>query len=136
MKNYNAILDAMINEAANEVAASEDEEGEKDIENSVLNIEFSEEHEIKMQKFFRKERRAKIIRAIVKYCYRAACIFFICAAVIGASIIAVKPWRTRFKNFVYKPHPSHITVCHRHTADKNEKIIAERNQKQIVEKRK
>lgn len=87
-------LDEMINEAANSVVEKDEEMSDDE------NILFSKEHEDRMDRFFKAERRKASIKKFIKYSKRAACVALACVAVLGISIFSVEAWRVRFLNFV------------------------------------
>ena len=94
---YNDIFDnalnGMINEAANMVAEKDEEMLDED-------ILFSKEHQDKMDKLFKAERRKAAIKKFTKYSKWAACVVLVCVAVLGISLFSVEAWRVRFLNFV------------------------------------
>lgn len=62
-------------------------------------IEFSAEHEAKMQRLFDAEYKKQRRKEIAKYASRAAAIFVAAVLVAGVSIGSVEAWRVRVINF-------------------------------------
>lgn len=74
-------------------------EMEEDIELPEEKIEFSAEHEAKMQKLFEAEYKRQRRKQFAKYASRAAVIFVAAVLVAGVSIGSVEAWRVRVINF-------------------------------------
>ena len=94
---FDKMLDEYLDEAAkNAAGASYGEENDED-------VEFSQMHEAKMERFFaaqRKKQSAKKYRRILK---AAACVLLAVAVGSGVTIFSVDALRTRFLNFVFVP---------------------------------
>lgn len=94
---FDKMLDEYLDEAAkNAAGASYGEENDAD-------VEFSQMHEAKMERFFaaqRKKQSAKKYRRILK---AAACVLLAVAVGSGVTIFSVDALRTRFLNFVFVP---------------------------------
>lgn len=96
-KTLDKIFDLLVGEAA--VIANE-----RIAEKTLLpeeKIEFSKEHEEKMQKLFKIERRKIMHKTILKHSIRAAGFLLILFAVSIISIFSVSAWRVKFLNFVF-----------------------------------
>ena len=72
--------------------------------------EFSEEHNAKMRKLFRKERNKLMLRKILKYSKRAAIIFLVTIIVAGISIFSVEAWRIKVLNFIVDMQETHSEI--------------------------
>lgn len=99
MKNNNAFdkaLDALIEEAAQ--MAAEAEGRALDIE--YPEVSFSPEHEKRMAKLFKKERRKLTLRKISKLSKIAACFLLAVTALGSVCILSVEAWRERAMNFI------------------------------------
>lgn len=94
---FDKMLDEYLDEAAkNAAGASYGDENDAD-------VEFSQMHEAKMERFFaaqRKKQSAKKYRRILK---AAACVLLAVAVGSGVTIFSVDALRTRFLNFVFDP---------------------------------
>ena len=94
---FDKMLDEYLDEAAkNAAGATYGEENDE-------NVEFSQMHEAKMERFFaaqRKKQSAKKYRRILK---AAACVLLAVAVGSGVTIFSVDALRTRFLNFVFVP---------------------------------
>lgn len=99
MKNSNAFdkaLDALIEEAAQ--MAAEAEGRALDIE--YPEVSFSPEHEKRMKKLFKKERRKLTLRKITKLSKIAACFLLAVTTLGSVCILSVEAWRERAMNFI------------------------------------
>ncbi len=94
--SFDKALDLLLDEAAegaNEAIGNAlDERTEEHI--------FSQEHEDKMQKLFKAEKRKLWLQKTAKYAKRAACFLAVILVTLGVAIGSVDAWRTRFLNFV------------------------------------
>lgn len=95
MKDFN-ITDDILKLAA-EIADREIGESLKDPEEEIV---FSPEHEEKMHRLFRRERRKISRRKFAKFAARAACVLLVIAIGCGVTVYNVEAWRLRFLNFV------------------------------------
>jgi hypothetical protein len=96
-KTLDKIFDLLVGEAA--VIANE-----RIAEKILLpeeKIEFSKEHEEKMQKLFKIERRKIMHKTILKHSIRAAGFLLILFTVSIISIFSVSAWRVKFLNFIF-----------------------------------
>lgn len=91
--------DNLENDAALAAAFTLAGELEEDIELPEGEIEFSAEHEAKMQKLFAAEYKRQRRKQLRTYASRAAVIFVAAVLVAGVSIGSVEAWRVRVINF-------------------------------------
>lgn len=90
-------LDALLKAAA--IIANENIS--REIKDNGQEIEFSKEHEEKMRRFFKRERRKELTRKLNKYFKVAACAVAAVFVVSSISIFSVDAWRVKFLNFVF-----------------------------------
>ena len=100
MSNYNDAFNKAIDELLDEAAHITVEKDSGELEMPTDNISFSDEHEVKMQRLFKSERRKIAAKKFRKYAVRAACIFLALIVFSCATIFSVSAWRVRFLNFV------------------------------------
>lgn len=100
MSNYNDAFNKAIDELLDEAAHITVEKDSGELEMPTDNISFSDEHEVKMQRLFKSERRKIAAKKFRKYAVRAACIFLAIIVFSGVTIFSVSAWRVRFLNFV------------------------------------
>ena len=100
MSNYNDAFNKAIDELLDEAAHITVEKDSSELEMPTDNISFSDEHEAKMQRLFKSERRKIAAKKFRKYAVRAACIFLALIVFSCATIFSVSAWRVRFLNFV------------------------------------
>lgn len=72
--------------------------------------EFSEEHNAKMRKLFRKERNKLMLKKISKYSKRVAVFFLVTVIVAGISIFSVEAWRIKVFNFIIDMQKTHSEI--------------------------
>ncbi len=101
MSNYNDAFNKAIDELLDEAAHITVEKDSGELEMPTDNISFSDEHEVKMQRLFKSERRKIAAKKFRKYAVRAACIFLALIVFSCATIFSVSAWRVRFLNFMF-----------------------------------
>lgn len=101
MSNYNNAFNKAIDELLDEAAHITVEKDSGELEMPTDNISFSDEHEVKMQRLFKSERRKIAAKKFRKYAVRAACIFLALIVFSCATIFSVSAWRVRFLNFMF-----------------------------------
>lgn len=101
MSNYNDAFNKAIDELLDEAAHITVEKDSSELEMPTDNISFSDEHEAKMQRLFKSERRKIAAKKFRKYAVRAACIFLALIVFSCATIFSVSAWRVRFLNFMF-----------------------------------
>lgn len=101
MSNYNNAFNKAIDELLDEAAHITVEKDSSELEMPTDNISFSDEHEAKMQRLFKSERRKIAAKKFRKYAVRAACIFLALIVFSCATIFSVSAWRVRFLNFMF-----------------------------------
>lgn len=101
MSNYNDAFNKAIDELLDEAAHITVEKDSGELEMPTDNISFSDEHEVKMQRLFKSERRKIAAKKFRKYAVRAACIFLAIIVFSGVTIFSVSAWRVRFLNFMF-----------------------------------
>ena len=101
MSNYNDAFNKAIDELLDEAAHILVEKDSGELEMPTDNISFSDEHEVKMQRLFKFERRKIAAKKFRKYAVRAACIFLALIVFSCATIFSVSAWRVRFLNFMF-----------------------------------
>lgn len=101
MSNYNDAFNKAIDELLYEAAHITVEKDSSELEMPTDNISFSDEHEAKMQRLFKSERRKIAAKKFRKYAVRAACIFLALIVFSCATIFSVSAWRIRFLNFMF-----------------------------------
>lgn len=84
-----------------EAASIADENIGKNLNDPETKHVFSEEHNKKMEKLFRKERRKAFIRNVSKYSKSAACVALVLLCISGISIFSVDAWRKVVIEFVF-----------------------------------
>ena len=92
-KSFEQALDMMLDDALEIV---NEQDGQAD--HPINEIEFSDEHNAKMQQLFSKIRFNELQRSFLKYGKRVACVFLIA---LGISICSVDAWRTKFIKLFY-----------------------------------
>ncbi|MBR5536243.1 MAG: hypothetical protein IKU60_06315, partial [Clostridia bacterium] len=93
---FEKALDLMIDEALNIYANNPSAPSPE-----VPEVQFSPEHEEKMQKLFKKVQREDMLRRIKSASKRVACILLIVLTVTGISISSVSAWREHFMKLIY-----------------------------------
>lgn len=101
MSNYNNAFNKAIDELLDEAAHITVEKDSGELEMPTDNISFSDEHEVKMQRLFKSERRKIVAKKFRKYAVRVACIFLALIVFSCATIFSVSAWRVRFLNFMF-----------------------------------
>lgn len=104
-KTLDKILDDIIEEAAI-IAAENLGENMPEPEK----VEFSKEHEEKMQNIFRKERNKLLFKKISKYSKRVAIFFIAFVIVSGVTIFSVEAWRIKIMNFIIEMNQTHSEI--------------------------
>lgn len=97
--SFDKAFDMLLTEAA--IMANKDI-GEK-IKEPEEEIVFSKEHEEKMQRIFRRERRKRILKNASQLSKRCACVLLAAAAITSAGVLSVDAWRSRALNFIFEP---------------------------------
>lgn len=64
-------------------------------------VEFSAEHEEKMQRLFKQERAKRRRKNTMKYAKIAACLLAVLIVGAGITISSVDAWRVKFMNYVF-----------------------------------
>ncbi len=98
MKTEEKIVDKVIDTLIDEASA---EMYRKEADYNAPKVEFSPEHERKMQKLFKNERRKYNLRRAYSVAGRVACFVLAVAFVMGIAIYNVDAWRTKFLNFFF-----------------------------------
>lgn len=93
---FDRALDILIDEA---VSIVNDKDG--NALTADMDIEFSDEHEAKMKRLFKKKRNERLKSRALIYGKRAACICLVALIVAGTSVFSVEAWRARFLNFFF-----------------------------------
>ncbi len=102
--NNDDIFEKALEEMLKEAAKIADKRLGGQLEEPKEEIVFSEEHERKMEKLFRLERRKRINKKLIKYTKRCACILIVCCvAVTAVGVVKVDALRTRFLRLLYEP---------------------------------
>lgn len=102
--NNDDIFEKAFEEMLKEAAKRADKRLGGQLEEPKEEIVFSEEHERKVEKLFRLERRKRINKKLIKYTKRCACILIVCCiAVTAVGVIKVDALRTRFLRLLYEP---------------------------------
>lgn len=73
-------------------------------------VVFSEAHEEKMQKLFKKEQRKIYWKKLNSYSKRVACILLVAFLISGISMMSVGAWRTKLMNFFFNPENKNTTL--------------------------
>lgn len=102
----NKAIDMLIDEAA--LIACETEGERLQIPDG--DIQFSKEHEAKMKKLFRKEKRKVAFKKFSKYSKGVACVLLAFAVISGAAVFCVAEWRTKVLNFVFDEKTTHTEI--------------------------
>jgi len=63
-------------------------------------VEFSENHQRKMKKLFRKGHSEIIFKQVLKYSTRVACIFLAILITASIAVFSVQAWRVKVLNFI------------------------------------
>jgi len=100
MKNDNKVVEKVFEILLNEAALLADEHIEENLYVSEDDIEFSKEHENKMKKIFKNERRKIFLKKFYKYSKRVACVFIVFIIISGITVFSVNAWRIKFLNYV------------------------------------
>lgn len=102
--NNDDIFEKAFEEMLKEAAKRADKRLGGQLEEPKEEIVFSEEHERKVEKLFRLERRKRINKKLIKYTKRCACILIVCCvAVTAVGVVKVDALRTRFLRLLYEP---------------------------------
>ena len=102
--NNDDIFEKALEEMMKEAAKIADKKLGGQLEEPKEEIVFSEEHERKMEKLFRLERRKRINKKLIKYTKRCACILLVCCiAVTAVGVVKVDALRMRFLRLLYDP---------------------------------
>jgi len=104
-KTLGKILDDIIDEAvliATENLGENITEAEK--------VEFSKEHERKMQTLFRKEHNKLILKKTIRYSKRVAVFFLVLIAASCVTIFSVEAWRIKVMNFIIEMNKTHSEI--------------------------
>ena len=100
MSKQNELFEKAFEMMLEEAAAKADEKLGENIEIPSDEIIFSKEHEEKMKKLFRQEKRKENRKKNFKYAQRVACVFLAFVLVSGVTLFSVEAWRIKFLNFV------------------------------------
>lgn len=100
MSKQNELFEKAFEMMLEEAAAKADEKLGENIEIPSDEIIFSKEHEEKMKKLFRLEKRKEDRKKNFKYAQRVACVFLAFVLVSGVTLFSVEAWRIKFLNFV------------------------------------
>ncbi len=100
MSKDNNAFDKAFDVLLTEAAIKADENIGRKLEEPEEEIVFSKEHERKMAKLFRNAQRKLLMKNVMKYSMRCACVFLAVIVVAFASIFSVSAWRVKFLNFV------------------------------------
>lgn len=100
MNKQNDLFEKAFEMLLEEAAVKADEKLGENIENPSEEIVFSKEHEDKMKKLFKKEKRKENRKRYFKYAQRVACILLAFVLVSGVTLFSVEAWRIKFLNFV------------------------------------
>lgn len=103
---FNKAIDMMFNEAAEIAVEYEDEKNTPPFPE----IEFSKEHEEKMKKMFRQEKRRLAFKKISKYSKGVAAGVIAMTVVSGVAVFSVEAWRTKVMNFVFNDKTTHTEI--------------------------
>lgn len=95
--SFEKAFDALLDQAAVEADARLGAQAET-IDEDVV---FSKQHEKRMKKLFRQERRREAPKWAV-YSRRAACVLLVCFLASGAALFSVDAWRVHFLNFFFE----------------------------------
>mgnify|MGYP001134027536 CR=1 FL=1 len=101
MKSDNKTLDKIFDLLVGEAAVIANERISEKIVLPEEKIEFSKEHEAKMQKLFKSERNKIFFKSFQKYSVRVASILLVFIIFSAISIFSVSAWRVKFLNFVF-----------------------------------
>lgn len=102
--NNDDIFEKAFEEMLKEAAKRADKRLGGQLEEPKEEIVFSEEHERKIEKLFRLERRKRINKKLIKYTKRCACILIVCCiAVTAVGVVKVDALRMRFLRLLYEP---------------------------------
>lgn len=101
MKNDDKTLDKIFDLLVGEAAVIANERIAQKIVLPEEKIEFSKEHEVKMQKLFKSERNKIFFKSFKKYSVRVASILLVFIIFSAISIFSVSAWRVKFLNFVF-----------------------------------
>lgn len=93
---FDKALDLMIDEAVKIAGENGESEPER-----VTEREFSEEHEKKMKRVFRKWKIENRKKVVVRYSKMVASVCVVALFLTGISFFGVKAWRKNFVNFFY-----------------------------------
>lgn len=102
----NKAIDMLLDEAA-EIA---NEQECKKFQPPYEEIEFSKEHEERMKKLFRKEKRRIILKKIPKYSKIAACVILAGVVLVGTAVMCVAEWRNKVINIFLKDNTTHSEI--------------------------
>ena len=92
---YNKVLDDLISYAG-PIAIKEMADNMEEPED----VEFSKEHQKKMEHFFRKERNKLRFKKLSSYSKRVAACIFALIIVASVSVLSVEAWRIKFLNLI------------------------------------
>lgn len=95
-KVFDALLDEAANDYVNDMGSMLDSE-------PVQDVEFSEEHTRRINKFFAQRRRSQKIIKFSKFATRAACVLLVLLVASTAAIFSVEAWRNTVINYVFDP---------------------------------
>ena len=114
---FEKVEDMMYAEAAEIAVGVEDEK------NTLIfdEFEFSKEHEEKMKKLFRREKRRGVIKRISKHSKGFAAGVVAVVVVSGVAVFSVEAWRTKVVNFVLNDKTTHTEISF---VENSETVIA------------
>lgn len=73
-------------------------------------VEFSEEHNKRMRKFFNGLRRKALYKKLYFYSKRVAVVLLVAISVFGVSLVSVRAWRIRALNFFIEISDSYSDI--------------------------
>jgi len=114
---FNKAIDIILTEAAE--IANEQENAE--IQSPCEEIDFSNEHEEKMKKLFKKEKRRIALKKISKYSKGIAAGVVAVVVVSGVAVMSVAKWRTEVMKFVFNDKDTHTEISF---VEENEIVVA------------
>ena len=100
MNKQNDLFEKAFEMMLEESAKMADERLGESIDNDFEDVVFSKEHEDKMKKLFKKEKRKENRKKYFRYTQRVACILLAFVLISGVTLYSVEAWRIKFLNFV------------------------------------
>ncbi len=97
---FDKVFDLLLDEAANDYV---NDMGNQLDNEPVQDVEFSEAHNRRINKFFAQRRRSQKIIKFSKLTTRAACVMLVLLVASTAAIFSVEAWRNTVINYVFDP---------------------------------